>query len=326
MSLIYTKITEANGNQSDSSGFILYENEYNANLWLLASNGSEHIASDEFCDNLIDLINEFNNDEFTDQIIDFVSTIKSHNCLELHIQLDKLVGKFNREEAIKQIEEDIKEYNFANIFGQKVEKELLLVTNSEKTDHFKEYKKSYRREYRSITKILIIINVLVFIFDMIFGAKFIQFIQPNSSLSNVETWLSIILAGFTHFSLIHILVNMMFLSNVGPVLEELIGSKRFSFLYGFCLIFSGIVVTMFGNGITAGASGALFGIFTFYVCLVIKYGNNKAQTQSIIYTFLLNVGLTVFVSGISMAGHFGGIVAGLIAFLYFSLNKSKNNN
>lgn len=326
MSLLYTKLAGNDDNQSDSSGFILYENEYNANLWLLASKGSEHIASDEFCDNLIDLINEFDDDEFTDRIIDFVSTIKSHNCLELHIQLDKLVGDFEHENALKQIKEDVKERNFTNVFGKKVEKELLVVTNSEKKDHFKEYKKSYRREYRSVTKILIIINVLFFVFDIIFGAKLIQFIKPHSSLSNIDTWLSIILAGFTHFSLIHIFVNMVFLSNVGPVLEHLIGSKRFSILYGFCLVFSGIVVTIFGKGITAGASGALFGIFTFYVCLVIKYGSNKAQTQNIIYTFLLNVGITVFVSGISIAGHFGGIVAGLIAFLYFSLNKSKNNN
>ena len=65
------------------------------------------------------------------------------------------------------------------------------------------------------------------------------------------------------------------------------------------------------GSLTAGASGAVFGLLGAMAIGIWRQGINPFSTQ-IGSLLLINLGLTFFVGGISIGGHVGGLVAGSI--------------
>lgn len=76
-----------------------------------------------------------------------------------------------------------------------------------------------------------------------------------------ETW-RLLSCAFLHIGLVHLGVNMFVLWKVGPFLERLFGSTTFLIFYVVSAI-GGSEASLWWNefGVSAGASGALFGIF-----------------------------------------------------------------
>jgi membrane associated rhomboid family serine protease len=131
---------------------------------------------------------------------------------------------------------------------------------------------------------------------------------------------------FLHYGIIHLLLNMWALWVVGGALEPLLGRVRFLALYlvsglgGSVAVYltAGMDVSLFGNrplfggftALTAGASGAVFGLFgAFYVVL----RRLRRDTSGITVILAINLIFTFTVSGISVAGHLGGLVVGALA-------------
>jgi membrane associated rhomboid family serine protease len=131
---------------------------------------------------------------------------------------------------------------------------------------------------------------------------------------------------FLHYGIFHLLLNMWALWVVGGVLEPLLGRIRFLALYlisglgGSVAVYltAGMNVELFGNrplfgeveSLTAGASGAVFGLFgAFYVVL----RRLRRDTSGITVILVINLIFTFTVSGISVAGHLGGLVTGALA-------------
>ena len=74
-------------------------------------------------------------------------------------------------------------------------------------------------------------------------------------------WYRLVTSGFLHFGLIHIGLNMFFLYVLGPMLEPALGRVRFLLLYMAALLGGSLgVVLLDKGGISAGASGAVFGL------------------------------------------------------------------
>lgn len=130
---------------------------------------------------------------------------------------------------------------------------------------------------------------------------------------------------FLHYGVIHLLLNMWALWVVGGVLEPLLGRVRFLALYlvsglgGSVAVYltTGIAAELFNrqmfgafNSATAGASGAVFGLFgAFYVVL----RRMRRDTSGITVLLVINLIFTLTVPGISVAGHLGGLVTGALA-------------
>jgi membrane associated rhomboid family serine protease len=127
---------------------------------------------------------------------------------------------------------------------------------------------------------------------------------------------------FLHYGILHLLLNMWALWVVGGVLEPLLGRVRFLVLYlvsglgGGVAVYltAGLDVTFLGRQLfgsletpTAGASGAVFGLFAaFYVVL----RRLRRDTSAITVLLVLNLVLTFTVPNISVAGHLGGMLTG----------------
>ena len=115
---------------------------------------------------------------------------------------------------------------------------------------------------------------------------------------------------------------MWALYDIGFFLERMIGSWRFAFAY----IIAGLAGSL--NSIvwhyatpSAGASGAIFGMFGLFLALlttnILEKGFRNAMLKSILPMILFNllIGTSAMIDN---AGHIGGLVAGLICGYLFA--------
>jgi len=132
-------------------------------------------------------------------------------------------------------------------------------------------------------------------------------------------WWQLFTAMFVHVHLFHLLGNMLFLLIFGVRGEELFSDKEFFFIY-FAGGLSGNLLTLLmgPSTVSAGASGAIFGMFG---ACVIYLGQRRGQSimGALIFSFyllILSAGVRV-----NVFAHFGGLVAGLA--IGYTLAKSR---
>lgn len=135
-------------------------------------------------------------------------------------------------------------------------------------------------------------------------------------------WWRLVTAAFLHFGPFHLLINMYSLYFAGSLLEHVIGRWRFVLLY----IASGVAgsagaLWLSPNAITVGASGAIFGILG--ALFVLERSRHIATGGQVAGLIVLNLVFTFAVSGISVGGHLGGLVAGVI--LMWALIRLRRN-
>ncbi|WOO87515.1 rhomboid family intramembrane serine protease [Mollicutes bacterium LVI A0039] len=295
---------------SDKERHLLYQNANVPHLWFLATMGNSRISSVSFCDHLIEIASQVEDELFTDEIAQLVTYINAISGTEI------LIEGPGCQFGLEQLKTLVNGYDFEQVFGDKVDRSEFIAT-PETSDYFNQYRKQYRSQYRSVTIIIVALNVIVFAINLIVGRFEIQYIVGTMSLLNPLTYVSILLAGFTHFSIMHIFFNMTFLQSVGPMLERVLGTTKFLILYLSSLFISGMVVVLMSNPltVTAGASGALYGLFAYFICFMMKHGTDPVHKRNVLGTFGLNIAFTLFVPGISIAGHLGGAIAGVLFFV-----------
>jgi membrane associated rhomboid family serine protease len=112
---------------------------------------------------------------------------------------------------------------------------------------------------------------------------------------------------FLHYGLLHLAVNMWALWVLGRNLEGALGPLRFSVLYLVSGLGGSVACYVFTpTAASAGASGALFGLFAALFILLRQLGRD---TSSIIPVLVINLAFS-FVPGISLAAHLGGLITG----------------
>lgn len=179
--------------------------------------------------------------------------------------------------------------------------------------------------------ILIGINVIVFVVLSCLGdTESAGFMLQHGAME----WRSIMEYGeyyriftsmFLHFGFEHIFENMIFLFLIGSYLEEAMGSVRYFIFYLLCGVGSGIcsltVDTLLKTqAVSAGASGAIFGVVGGLLCVVLRNrGNFKGIGLGGVIIMIagsLYYGLTS--SGVDNVAHIGGLICGfLLGFLFY---------
>jgi membrane associated rhomboid family serine protease len=173
------------------------------------------------------------------------------------------------------------------------------------------------------TVILIALNVLVYLAEIAGGGGGLS---PSGSSVVFDfglfgpfvaegEWYRLLTCGFLHASIIHIGFNMFALFFLGRLLEPGIGTARFVALY-FVSLFAGSLgaILLSPDTLTIGASGAIFGIFgaTFVIA---RNRGVDALASSIAVILLLNLAITFGNPEISIGGHLGGLVGGVLCSL-----------
>jgi membrane associated rhomboid family serine protease len=173
-----------------------------------------------------------------------------------------------------------------------------------------------------ITYTLIAISVLAFLLQSASVALERQLVLWPPAVADGELY-RLVTSAFLHYGITHLLFNMWALYVVGPPLEQVFGRLRFGALYGLSALGGSVLVFLLSplNSATAGASGAIFGLFgaTFVVAKRLNL-----DVKWVVTLIALNVAFTLVVplfssQNISWQGHLGGLVTGGLvaaAFVY----------
>ena len=164
-----------------------------------------------------------------------------------------------------------------------------------------------------VSNAIIAINLGLFVWSQISGVSRFQY---NMFLSRVfldnGEWYRLVSAGFVHFGLFHVAMNMFLLFQLGRMLEPTIGSTKFALIY-FASLLGGSAgaLLLSPTAFTGGASGAVFGVMAAGVVGMRQEGANPFNS-GLGMTFAINIVLTLAIPGISIGGHFGGALAGAL--------------
>ena len=171
----------------------------------------------------------------------------------------------------------------------------------------------------AVTIAIIAINVALYIPTMSGGgatgrgtADLVQRLALYGPYVRDGEWYRLITSGFLHFGLLHIGFNMFILYQLGLLLEPVFGRVRYGLLYVASLLGGSVgALVLSPNALTAGASGAVFGLMAATVVALRRRGVGILQSN-IGMLLVINLVLTFTVSGISIGGHLGGIAAGAV--------------
>jgi len=179
------------------------------------------------------------------------------------------------------------------------------------------------------TFIIIVLNIIVYAYTAILSGTFIvidyyvvrQYGQDNLFVLNGGYW-QLFTAMFVHVDIVHLLGNMFFLLIFGLRAEDLFNIQEYFAIYFLSGLAGNLLTLLFGPFmISAGASGAIFGLFgacTIYI--------RRAFSQSIISALLYSFFLLMMSSGgnVNNLAHLGGLVIGLlVGYILASRRKSK---
>jgi len=132
-------------------------------------------------------------------------------------------------------------------------------------------------------------------------------------------WWRLFTGAFLHFNVAHIGFNTYALFQAGTFVEFAFGSWRYGLIYLVALVVGDVAAfetTRGTGGITAGASGAIMGVFGAMAVLGLKLPALRGQLlRAAILPIALTLGYGFMNPGISNAAHIGGVLAGAVVAL-----------
>lgn len=183
----------------------------------------------------------------------------------------------------------------------------------------------------------VLINVVVFLglsmvgmtedttFMMDHGAMYVPYLMDG------ERYYTLLTSLFLHFGFSHLMNNMVMLLVIGYSLEPEIGKIRFILIYIGSGLAGNIVsalcdISRGSYAVSAGASGAIFGIVGALLYVVIRNHGRVGEIST--RGLLLMAGLSLYygftAQGVDNAAHIGGLISGfLLAVLTYWKRKSK---
>ncbi len=178
-----------------------------------------------------------------------------------------------------------------------------------------------------VTPVLIAANLLVFV-AMVFAGAGVLNPDPEVHVrwgSNFGPrtiggeWWRLGTSMFVHFGVIHLLLNMWVLYAYGALAERLYGSAHFLALYVLAGLAGSLASVWWNPEVnSAGASGAIFGIFGGLLAFLVQRKNRVPVSIMVEHrnSMLLFLGYNLFFGfvhpGIDNAAHLGGLVGGFL--------------
>ncbi len=181
-----------------------------------------------------------------------------------------------------------------------------------------------------LTYALIAVNVVVFVLQMVSGNLEKELTLQPASIAAYDEYYRLVSSMFLHYGATHLLFNMVALYFVGPPLEQWLGRLRFGALYALSGLGGSVLVYLLSHPLapTAGASGAIFGLFGAIFVVARKL---NLDVRMIVAVVVLNLvftfaGPALGTGAISWQGHVGGLITGaLIAAAYVYAPAQRRN-
>ena len=138
-----------------------------------------------------------------------------------------------------------------------------------------------------------------------FGAK------VNSLIQEGEIW-RLLTSTFIHIGIIHLVFNLYALWALGPLTEESFGHRRFLMIYIFSGLGGSIASYLFSPALSAGASGAIFGLLGALLYYSYRRPSlwKSGLGMNLVIVIMVNFGFGLSQPGIDNYAHFGGLLTG----------------
>lgn len=177
------------------------------------------------------------------------------------------------------------------------------------------------------TSSLVLVNLAVFaamaVSERRLGAFDPSFLLTSGANFGAFTvngqWWRLLTSLFVHLNLLHLLVNLWALWNVGRLAERLYGTGTFVFLYFASGLLGSLASIAWEPGnISAGASGAIFGILGSHLAFLAHRESGvprqivRAHWLSTLVFVLFNLFRGALAPGVDNAAHVGGLAGGLV--------------
>jgi rhomboid protease GluP len=173
-----------------------------------------------------------------------------------------------------------------------------------------------------MTKAFLVINIIIFLLMAFAGGSTNQTtlmafgVKSNPEIAQGQWW-RFITPIFIHIGLLHLLFNSYALWIVGPQVEKLYGSPSFVVLYVLTGI-AGVAGSYFYHpySISAGASGAIFGLFGVLLVFGLRYRKAippdfaRAVGTGVLPVIVINLIIGFTIPAIDNSAHLSGLLAG----------------
>lgn len=145
------------------------------------------------------------------------------------------------------------------------------------------------------------------------GANYAPYVRAG------EYW-RLLASMFLHIGLLHLLVNGWALYQLCSLMEIWVGSWRLAVVYFLSGIGASIASVLWTQGLSAGASGAIFGVLGALITfLVRRHHRLRPEARSLLFQLLFWAGVNIFLGatmpGIDNFAHLGGFAVGLVSGL-----------
>lgn len=208
------------------------------------------------------------------------------------------------------------------------------------------------RTFPVINWILIISNIVVFLFELSLGPgqleRFVTtfgLVQARLDLLNPLTWYPLLTHMFLHGGWFHLLSNLWILFIFGDNVEDRLGSERFLFFYLLGGIAAGLIQGFLGpnpNIPSLGASGAIAAVLGAYILF---YPRARVTTLLlvVIFPWFIQIPAPLFIGiwfisqlysgvlslttqsgmwgGVAWWAHIGGFLFGLLVARLFAVGR-----
>src|SRR5262245_17472592 len=173
-----------------------------------------------------------------------------------------------------------------------------------------------------LTKAFLVINIMIFLLMAFAGGSTNQTtlmafgVKSNAEINQGQWW-RFVTPIFIHIGLLHLLFNSYALWMVGPQVEKLYGSAAFVVLYMLTGV-AGVAGSYFYHpySISAGASGAIFGLFGVLLVFGFRYRNSipadfkRAVGTGVLPVIVINLIIGFTIPAIDNSAHISGLLAG----------------
>jgi rhomboid protease GluP len=197
-------------------------------------------------------------------------------------------------------------------------------------EHLRQHEQ-YRQNLRAIaprvfvTPAIIVLNLLVFLVMALAGAGLtdvdprvhVEFGSNYGPLTwNGEPW-RLLTSAFIHFGVMHIAFNMYALYNGGVLTEKLFGNARFAVVYLLAALAGSVASSWWDpSRNSAGASGAVFGVFGALLAYIARFPRAipldmlKSVRSGAIMLCVYSLAMGVLLPFVDNAAHVGGLLGG----------------
>jgi rhomboid protease GluP len=250
---------------------------------------------------------------------DIVSEKKFMKCISVNI-MDKNVQKhFSVPSFDANIVKSVKQFFSKNLDTRETSEKDVAELIAQRQKDFEIQLKAKKPWF---TYGLIAINIVVWLILKLISTKtatpYENLLAPygakvNILILNGQYW-RLFTPMFLHWDEIHLAINCYSLFIVGSQVERLFGHGRFVAIYFISGFFGCIASFAFSINISAGASGAIFGLLGAMLYFAMKRPSllKSSFGANLITTLVINLGYGLMNKQIDNYGHLGGLFGGFL--------------